>query len=132
MPSATDRNHPHLRLTAAIVVAGFVAILAALGGSDSANERARRAEANALAAQGYGLPRLLMALGVVSAPAELPAHVHFEAFVRTSGLRAMRGLGAGSSSGRAIARAENRSRLDAAGPDRAARLRTTVLPPPVA
>ncbi|MFM7260535.1 MAG: hypothetical protein ACKO3W_08015 [bacterium] len=134
MSTTPDRNHPHLRLTAAIVVAGFVAILAAFGGNEASSERARRAEANALAAQGllHGYPNALLALGVLSTPADLPAHLQFGHLVRPNNHGSAEGLGEQAASDAAIARAERRLRLDASGPDRAARLRTTVLPPPIA
>jgi len=134
MPTTIDRNHPHLRLTAAIVVAGFVAIVAAFGGTETGSERARRAEANALAAQGllHGYPNALLALGVLSTPADLPAHLQFGHLLRATDDGAASSLASHARSDAAIARAERRLRLDAAGPDRAARLRTTVLPPPIA
>ncbi len=136
MTTTLDRNHPHLRLTAAIVVAGFVAILAAFGGNETGSERTRRADANAnaLAAQGllHGYPNALLALGVLSTPADLPAHLQFGHLLRAADDGAASCLASHAGSDAAIARAERRLRLDAAGPDRAARLRTTVLPPPIA
>jgi hypothetical protein len=126
-------HHPHLRLTAALVVASFVAILAALGGADSSDNtgsRTRRLDANTMASQ--GMQRTLLALGVVTSEVGSIDYTHLGAILGHGTARAAEMPEPHATSARAIDRATRRIRLDAANPARAALLRTTVLPPPIA
>jgi hypothetical protein len=114
------------------VVAGFVAILAALGGADSPDNtgsRTRRLDANTMASQ--GMQRTLLALGVVTSEVGSIDYTHLGAILGhgTAGQTALPEPHAMST--RAADRATRRMRLDAASPARAALLRTTVLPPPL-
>jgi hypothetical protein len=130
MNPALDRHHPHLRLTAAIVVAGFVAILAALGGADSHESPARRGELSTCAAN--GLPRTLLAMGIVAADLEVVDHVHLGRMLGHGLVTRTAATTFAATSPRALDRALRRLTLAAASPERVAFLRTTVLPPPQA
>jgi|GEM_PF-1492717 len=134
MHRSPEIHHPHLRLTAALVVAGFVAIFAALGGADNAESRARRLDSNTRDANtlaSHGIARTLLALGVVTSEVGSIDYTHLGAILGhgTEGQTALPEPHAMST--RATDRATRRMRLDAASPARAALLRTTVLPPPL-
>jgi hypothetical protein len=118
-PSA--RTNPHLRLTAAILVA----MMAALAGSLDADgaERARRSE----------IQTLIGGLRLVSIPEAAPARSTLAAVIaatRASDL--VVASAAHTASDRADLRALRRERLDASRASGAALLRTTALPPPIA
>ena len=119
--STTLRANPHLRLTAAILVA----MLAALAGSVDGDgvERTRRAE----------VQTLIGGLRLVSVPDAAPDHAHLAAAIgsvraNSDALRVQGDI----ASDRAEQRALRRARLDASRPTGASLLRTTALPPPVA
>jgi len=125
MPASTRRSNPHLRLTAAILVAMLAALAGALD-TDKNNAslaRARRSEAHSA----------LSALGIVSVPLGTPARDGLVAAIRAAHIEIVASSGSANlASGTADARAERRSRLDASRASRACALRTTALPPPVA
>ena len=118
--SATVRTTPHLRLTAAILVA----MLAALAGSVDGDglERSRRSE----------LQTLIGGLRLVSVPDSAPARAHLAAAIRAVSARGSIELTCEGAADRAELRASRRERLDASRASGAALLRTTALPPPIA
>lgn len=118
--SATVRSTPHLRLTAAILVA----MLAALAGSVDGDglERSRRSE----------LQTLIGGLRLVSVPDSAPERVDLAAAIRAASRRSLIDLTTGDAGDRAELRASRRERLDASRASGAALLRTTALPPPIA
>ena len=118
--SATVRANPHLRLTAAILVA----MLAALAGSVDGDglERSRRSE----------LQTLIGGLRLVSVPDSAPARVHLAAAIRAASARSLSDLTSDDAGDRAELCASRRERLDASRASGAALLRTTALPPPIA
>jgi len=118
--SASVRTTPHLRLTAAILVA----MLAALAGSVDGEglERGRRSE----------LHTLIGGLRLVSVPDSAPARVHLAAAIRAASARGSLEPSPEGAADRAELRAGRRERLDASRASGAALLRTTALPPPIA
>jgi hypothetical protein len=122
---AATRHNPHLRLTAAILVAVLAALAGGLesGISDDANQRGRRAEHAAA----------LAALKFVSLPS---ANADHAAFVHALGAELPRAplsvAGSILAFDTAEIRALRRERLDASRASRAALLKTTALPPPMA
>lgn len=135
MDRPLDRNHPHLRLTAAIVVAGFVAILAALGGSEGTDGRSRRLDGRGLDANAFamhGIPRTLLAMGIVSSDVDVVDHDHLGRILGHGTLHHAAAPSARATSAHATNRASRRLSLFAASPERIAFLRTTALPPPLA
>ena len=124
MPASTRRSNPHLRLTAAILVAMLAAPAGALDtDNNAALARARRSAAHSA----------LSALGIVSVPLGPPARDGLVAAIRAAHIEIVASSGSANlASGTADARAERRSRLDSSRASRACALRTTALPPPVA
>jgi hypothetical protein len=114
------RTTPHLRLTAAILVA-MLAALAGTADGDSL-ERSRRAE----------LQTLIGGLRLVSIPDDAPARVHLAAAIRATSARSVADPTNDDAGDRAELRASRRERLDASRASGAALLRTTALPPPIA
>lgn len=118
--SVSVRTTPHLRLTAAILVA----MLAALAGPADGDglERSRRAE----------LQTLIGGLRLVSIPEAAPARVHLAAAIRATSARSLLDPANLDAGDRSELRASRRERLDASRASGAALLRTTALPPPIA
>ena len=114
------RTTPHLRLTAAILVA-MLAALAGAGDSEGL-ERSRRTE----------LQTLIGGLRLVSIPDDAPQGVHLTAAIRATSARSLSDLTNDDAGNRAELRASRRERLDASRASGAALLRTTALPPPIA
>jgi hypothetical protein len=118
--SASVRTTPHLRLTAAILVAMLAALAGAADGDSL--ERSRRAE----------LQTLIGGLRLVSVPSDAPECVHLTAAIRATSARSLLDLTTDDAGDRAELRASRRERLDASRASGAALLRTTALPPPIA
>ena len=110
------RANPHLRLTAAILVAVFAALAGSLEADPSA--RGRRGECQTVVG---GIRLVAVRSGAV--------HDHQRAALPSVRAAALRN---GSAPSGAQARADARARLDRSRPAGAALLRTTALPPPVA
>lgn len=123
---ALSHSNPHLRLTAAILVA----MLAALAGGLDVASGERQAQA-----QGERARRSEIVVGGLRLVA---CDDHAPQLHLVAGLRAVRFHEAvaptadDAASGCAPARAERRARLDASRASGASLLRTTVLPPPAA
>lgn len=119
--SPSVRANPHLRLTAAILVAMLAALAGSLDGDGV--ERTRRSE----------IQTLIGGLRLVSVPEAAPSTCTLAAVIaatRSSGLSLE--SAATHASDRADLRALRRERLDASRASGAALLRTTALPPPIA
>lgn len=130
--TSLHRSTPHLRLTAAILVAMLAAIAAGLesAGDSRSAERNRRGEL--LSLSGHRASVLLGGLRLVSCDDSSP-RLHLAV-----GLRAIRfdqplgDLHEAAPAGTSELRAHARTRLDASRARGAALLRTIVLPPPAA
>jgi hypothetical protein len=118
MPLASRRTLPPLRLTAAILVALFAAVVAGFDGDPT--ERARRAE----------LQASIGALRLVSLPEGSHAAVRETNLAAVTPATSVCAAAARLASDTPSARAARRERLDASGAARNARLLSSALPPP--
>ena len=115
------RSNPHLRLTAAILVAMLAALAGSLDGDGV--ERTRRSE----------IQTLIGGLRLVSVPEAAPASRTLAAVIAATRANDIALASAATTAAdRADLRALRRERLDASRASGAALLRTTALPPPIA